>query len=132
MFHANSFLKLIFLSGVLVSASGCASIVEGRSQDISVNTDPPGAVCVFTRNNVTLGFISPTPGTLHIRKTKHDIVIKCSKPGYQDVTYMNKSDSAGATFGNILAGGLIGWGVDSAAGADNKYESPVNLTLVRR
>jgi hypothetical protein len=37
---------------------------------------------------------------------------------------------AGATFGNIVLGRAIGWAIDSASGADNKYESPVNLTLV--
>jgi hypothetical protein len=45
---------------------------------------------------------------------------------------MNKSSSAGATFGNIVAGGLIGWGVDSATGSDNKYDSPVNITLSKK
>jgi hypothetical protein len=33
------------------------------------------------------------------------------------------------TFGNIAIGGLIGWGIDSAVGADNKYDSPMNITL---
>ena len=31
---------------------------------------------------------------------------------------------------NIILGGGIGWAIDSASGADNKYTSPVNLTLV--
>ncbi|MFN4088863.1 MAG: hypothetical protein ACK4QW_07435 [Alphaproteobacteria bacterium] len=32
--------------------------------------------------------------------------------------------------GNIILGGGIGWAIDSASGADNKYTSPVNMTLV--
>jgi hypothetical protein len=43
---------------------------------------------------------------------------------------MNKSGAAGATFGNIVLGGGIGWAVDSATGSDNKYDSPVNLSMV--
>jgi hypothetical protein len=43
---------------------------------------------------------------------------------------MNKSGAAGATFGNIVLGGGIGWAIDSATGSDNKYDSPVNLSLV--
>ena len=35
-----------------------------------------------------------------------------------------------ATWGNIVLGGFIGWGVDSAAGADNKYPEQVTITLV--
>ena len=57
-------------------------------------------------------------------------MIRCNKDGYQEATYLNHSGSAGATFGNIVLGGGIGWAVDSAAGADNKYDSPVNITLV--
>jgi hypothetical protein len=65
-----------------------------------------------------------------IEKTKYDILIKCNKEGFQEATYMNKSGAAGATFGNIVLGGGIGWAVDSATGSDNKYDSPVNLSLV--
>jgi hypothetical protein len=52
------------------------------------------------------------------------------KSGYQMATYYNHSGAAGATFGNIILGGGIGWAIDSATGSDNKYESPVNITLV--
>ena len=64
-----------------------------------------------------------------IKKTKHDITIACMLPAYQNATYVNNSDAAGATFGNIILGGGIGWAIDSASGADNKYTSPVNITL---
>ena len=29
----------------------------------------------------------------------------------------------------IILGGGIGWAIDSARGADNKYDSPINITL---
>lgn len=65
-----------------------------------------------------------------IEKSKHDISVECSKEGYQMATFNNHSDVAGATVGNVLLGGLIGWGIDSATGSDNKYEGNVNITLV--
>jgi len=76
-----------------------------------------------------IGTVSPTPGGILIEKTKYDIIIKCNKDGYQEATYFNKSGSAAATFGNIVLGGGIGWAIDSASGSDNKYDSPVNITL---
>ena len=69
------------------------------------------------------------PGSALIEKTKHDIWVVCVKLGYQQATYFNHSGAAGATVGNIILGGGIGWIIDSASGADNKYDSPVNLTL---
>ena len=114
----------------LVGAPGCASIIEGTSQQIFVNTNPPGAACNFIREDRRIARVSLTPQAVTIKKNKHDIVIECELAGFHKSTYHNKSDVAGATFGNIVLSGGIGWAVDSAAGADNKYTSPVNLTLV--
>ena len=65
-----------------------------------------------------------------MKKTKYDITIVCDRPGFDQATYIDHSGAAGATFGNIVVGGGIGWAIDSASGADNKYDSPVNLTMV--
>ena len=114
----------------LSSLSACSSIIEGTSQEIMINTNPAGANCSLERQGLSIARIDPTPGAATIKKTKYDIVVKCNKEGYQEATYLNHSGSAGATFGNIVLGVGIGWAVDSAAGADNKYDSPVNITLV--
>ena len=120
------------LAVVSLLASGCSSIIEGTTQEVFINTNPAGAACDFLRKGQRIGRVDPTPGAATIKKTKHDIVIECMLAGYQKATYHNKSDVAGATFGNIVLGGGVGWAVDSAAGADNKYTSPVNITLVPR
>lgn len=119
------------MAAALVAAlPACSSIVEGTSQEILVNTTPRGADCSLNREGVRIASINPTPGSATIRKTKHDILISCALDGYHETTYYNKSDVAGATVGNIILGGGIGWAIDSAAGADNKYTSPVNLQMV--
>jgi hypothetical protein len=115
---------------LLLTVAGCASIIEGTSQTITLNTNPPGADCALMREGLVIGRVTPTPGSVVVQKTKHDITIACTKEGYQEATYLNHSGAAGATFGNIVLGGGIGWAIDSASGADNKYDSPVNITLV--
>ena len=117
----------------LLCAAGlgaCSSIIEGTSQEIVVKTNPTGANCALMREGTAIARINPTPGGATIKKTKHDITVVCELSGYQQATYLDHSGVAGATFGNIIAGGGIGWAVDSASGADNKYDSPVNVTLV--
>ncbi len=121
--------RIPLLTAVLGMAA-CSSIIEGTSQEIFVNTNPPGADCALNREGMTIARVSPTPSATTIKKTKHDITIVCTMDGFHEATYFNKSDVAGATFGNIILGGGIGWAIDSAAGADNKYTSPVNITLV--
>lgn len=120
------------LYGLLCAAAlgGCSSVIEGTSQEILVNTNPPGANCAFEREGNVIARVAQTPGGATIKKTKHDITLRCAKDGYQDATYLNHSGAAGATFGNIILGGGIGWAIDSASGADNKYDGAVNITLV--
>ncbi len=118
------------LAAVGLLLAGCSSIIEGTTQEVFVNTNPDGAACDFLREGQRIARVDPTPGAATIKKTKHDIVIECTLAGYQKATYHNKSDAAQATFGNIVLGGGIGWAIDSASGADNKYTSPVNITLL--
>jgi hypothetical protein len=114
--------------------SGCATVFEGTSQEISVVTNPPGASCSFERQGMQVGAIANTPGTANIRKSKYDIVVKCDKPGYQQAQFLNHSGVSAAIAGNVAADLLLTWGmssvVDSADGADNKYDSAVTMTLL--
>lgn len=123
-------LRLVTVATMIAATAGCSSIVEGTSQEITVNTTPAGANCSLEREGISIARIDPTPGAATIKKTKYDITVRCTKPGYQEATFLNHSGAAGATVGNIIAGGGIGWAIDSASGADNKYDTPVNITLV--
>lgn len=113
--------------------SGCASINEGTSQEISVVTNPPGAKCVFERQGMPIGSIESTPNLLLIKKTKYDVLIRCNKPGYQEATYLNHSGLSALVGANIVTDVILTAGlssiIDSASGADNKYDSAVNITL---
>lgn len=124
-------MKKCFAVLMLLVLPACSSIIEGTSQEVLINTNPSGADCSVEREGVSIGRVDPTPGAVTIKKTKYDITIRCNKDGFEEATFIDHSGSAGATFGNIVAGGVIGWGIDSAAGADNKYDSPVNITMVR-
>ena len=112
--------------------TGCATIIDGHTQTIMVNTNPSGASCSFTRKGEVLGTITPTPGSLVVEKTKYDITITCNKKGYETATYLNHSGTNVDTFGDIVLTGGVGWAIDSASGSDNKYDSPVNITLNKR
>ena len=126
--------RLMVLAATSVLLTGCATIFEGTRQDIRVVTNPPGASCAFERQGENIGVISQTPGLLTVRKLKYDITIKCDKPGYQQAQYLNHSGTSAAIAGNIAADVILTLGVssivDSANGADNKYDSAVNITLV--
>jgi hypothetical protein len=117
------------IAAVLLALPGCSSLIEGTTQEITITSNPLGAACSVWRGGAVIARIPSTPAAVTLTKTKEDILVTCDKPGYQQATLVNKARLAGAVAGNVLNGGL-GWGVDSATGADNKYDRTVALTLV--
>jgi hypothetical protein len=104
--------------------SGCATVVKGTTQVIPINSDPTGAEVLV--NNNMLG-ITPTEIKLK-RKNDHQVIIR--KEGYSTVTMPVLKSVGGAVWGNVLAGGLIGWGVDATSGAQyNLSPETIFVTL---
>ena len=117
---------------VVLSASlltGCATIVEGVRQDITVTTTPDGASCALNRAGASIATITSTPATVNILKTRDDIEIVCELDGYLKTARIDESGTAAVVFGNILIGGAIGLVVDISTGASNKYDSALEIAL---
>lgn len=110
--------------------TGCASIASGTTQTLQISSNPAQAHCDLERENKVIGAVASTPGGVVVEKTKHDITVKCRKEGYQQATGELPSGIEGSTWGNIILGGGIGWAIDSARGADNKYPEAITVTLV--
>src|SRR6185369_3446122 len=121
-------IRLVAAVAAVSTLGACATVVSGTSQNISVRTEPDGANCRLERAGAVVGIINPTPGTVHVDKSKNDITVICKKEGYEDGISPLPSSFTGATFGNILLGGLIGVAVDAASGANNKY--PENAYVI--
>jgi len=94
----------------------CATVTRGTSTNFDVNTDPIGAAV-----STTHGYSCPaTPCSIRMpRKSAFQAMI--TKPGYKTVNASigNRVSKGGgaAMAGNLLAGGLIGGGVDASSGA---------------
>lgn len=119
------FAALLFIAAL----PGCATMMEGTSQSVSVATTPAGATCEMDRAGTKLGTINPTPGSLHIDKSKNDLDLTCSMPGFQEAKMATSPKFVGTTFGNIIFGGLIGVAVDAATGANYQYPSEIKMEL---
>jgi hypothetical protein len=109
---------------------GCATITKGTTQPLTVSTDPPGAKCVLNRGGMQIGVVDPTPGTVEIGKIHRPIAVDCKKGGYEDASERVQSRFQTMALGNILLGGIIGFGVDAMSGAMYEYPSGVTLALV--
>jgi hypothetical protein len=121
-------MKLPVLLSILVSLNGCAAMVAGSPQSLSVKAvsgqrDLPIARCTLLNDegvwNVT------APGMVTVRRSNGDLNITCEADGYIPNAGSAPSGAKGLSFGNILFGGLLG--------VTNDYPSPiiVNLQPVR-
>lgn len=125
-----NFCRIVILMLIAVIPTGCATILAGKTQTVALNTNPPGARCELIREGRVIGTVESTPGAVMLHKTKHDIDVECRKDGHINSKGFAESGTEGATYGNIILGGLIGWGIDSAVGADNKYPEVITVNLV--
>jgi len=117
------------LLAVGVSLSGCASVIKGSSQTIAIATPPTsGANCVLTSKEGSWPVV--TPGVVKVERSKEDIIIRCTKPGWQDAMDTIPSNFEGWTVGNLLIGGVIGVGIDAATGAINEYPHAYNVAMI--
>lgn len=120
--------RMVLLSGVAVA--GCATIVKGTTQQISVSTPGvPDAQCTLTSSAVGTKVVN-TPATITLEKGSDNVAVICRKKCYQDATGIIASNTETMTAGNIIAGGVIGLGVDAASGAMNKYNTDNQFAMV--
>ncbi|MGA9755459.1 MAG: PEGA domain-containing protein [Desulfobaccales bacterium] len=104
-------LNALLIFSLLIMSSGCATIMHGTTQDIGITTDPFGADLLVDGKD---SYKSPATITMS-RKDSH--VVEVSKEGYQKETINIKQAMSLATAGDVFAGGIIGYAVDAATGA---------------
>ncbi len=111
-----------------IALAGCATIIKGTTQSVSIDTPPvEGAHCTLVNSEGTWYITSP--GSVVVHKTKNDLAVTCTKEGYQDAQIVIPSHFNGATAGNIIAGGLIGVGIDAASGANYDYAPATSVPM---
>jgi hypothetical protein len=115
-------MKLFALIFVLSLSTGCATIIKGTTQSVPVSSEPSGADIL-----VDGSLVGTTPADVELKR-KRDHLVLIQKKGYAPKSVAVVKNVGGAVWGNIIAGGLIGWGVDAASGAQNNL-TPKTITV---
>ena len=121
---------LVMLVVAVLFTSGCATIVKGSSQSVTVKTDPPGATCELSKQGRSLGVVNPTPGTVQLGKGAAALDVSCKRLGYLDATAKLSSSFQGWTLGNAILGGIVGIVVDAGSGAMHEYQPEISVKLL--
>jgi hypothetical protein len=125
-------MRLIAIALLVAAASstGCASITGSKNQPVSMNAvcnaEPVnGANCTLS-NDKGQWYVN-TPGSVMIQKSGGDLAVSCKKQeSAGGGTFVSKAN--GGIWGNILAGGIIGYAIDAGSGAGFDY--PPNMTVI--
>jgi hypothetical protein len=114
----------------LVALTGCATLVKGTTQIVSVSTPGvTGATCTLT-NRANSARTLVTPAKIVLEKSAENVAVTCTKECYQDAVGVIASGAEVMTAGNVLVGGVVGLGIDAATGAMNKYTEDNQFTMV--
>ena len=114
-------------SMVALSLFGCATIVEGTSQEILVDSRPTGAQCRLESEGDTLAVIERTPQSVTLEKGNRNILVECAGGRAQGSQWL-VPEMNDAIFGNFLVGGIIGMSIDADSGA--AYSWPASVLVV--
>lgn len=126
-------MKKIYLATTIVASaiffSGCATIMSGNKQDISITSYPDGAKVKINGADVC----GATPCKVSLERKKENAVVSIEKDGYQSITREIPSDMNGWLIGNIIFGGVFGTTTDAMSGSMYKYEnSAVHFELKQK
>jgi len=121
------------LAAVLLtsSLSACASITDTKLQPVSVaavnknGDDVDDAKCSLMNDKGS--WYVTTPGSVTIQKSYGDMTVTCKKKGMHNGIASVQSTHQGNVWGNVVAGGIIGYAVDASSGAGFSY--PTNITV---
>lgn len=113
----------------LAALPSCASIIEGSSDKVAIQTTPPTqSTCAL--KNARGSYSGDTTRPAVVEKSRTDLNITCTDTasGVQGKTTLESGVEPWA-FGNILIGGLIGVGVDWMTGAAYDYPEKVSVPM---
>jgi hypothetical protein len=99
-----------------LTLAGCATIISGSSQLITVNSNVEGAEVYL--NDQMLG---TTPLSVDVKRGQEGL-LRITHEGYQPYSIALNKHLNNVFFGNILSGGVFGSSTDYSTGAMYSYE----------
>ena len=105
--------------------SGCATILHGTKETVSIVSQPPGAAGVIMPGEIKI----QTPATVELHR-EQIYTVHLELPGYiAQNAYLTREVSA-VPYGNLVLGGVIGMIVDIEDGANFHLDpNPLEVTL---
>ena len=118
-------MKKIFLMLAVLAMSGCASIMDGNTQNVNFITSngQSANATIYTKDGARQSRI---PQSMTIKKSSEDIVIRTNRSGTETRVPARLNNWF---WGNIIFGGFFGSTTDACTGAMWKYDENVMVQV---
>jgi hypothetical protein len=127
MMAATPRMRRAMLLAVAVSASGCATLINGTRQRLTIDSTPSGARVTVLPAGITF----ETPGEVELaRRNVH--TVRVAFDGYCPETIYIDRVASDVAYGNLLLGGFIGLLVDTENGSAFTLEPDTVAVTLRR
>lgn len=113
--------RLLIASLAIGSLFGCATIIRGPTQTITINSNVSGAIAFINGES-----IGPLPVVYRATKRREGLTLQVEAPGHIPIQRKISSKLDVIFFGNFILGGFIGSTTDLVSGAMWEY-SPDNI-----
>lgn len=123
------------IGGFVLTIIGCASIVSGTRQNVSISSVPTGAKVKIERPGAVqtkvIEWEGTAPATIKLKR-KYEYLVTISMDGYKTAEVLLEHGMNGWVFGNLLFAGIPGLIIDLINGAAMKLEpDEISVTLVK-
>ncbi|HUA52403.1 MAG TPA: hypothetical protein VMB81_09575 [Candidatus Sulfotelmatobacter sp.] len=106
-----------------LALSGCAAVLTGTADSVTVNSEPTGAECHVDRMSQPIAVIKSTPETVRIVRSSYPVEITCSKEGLAGALTVTPGVNP-YTYLDLLGGG-VPYLADSLTDADRDLPESV-------
>ncbi len=124
------FVRTMVIPICLLVFAGCASIISGTKQDVTISSSPGSANIVIKSSKGIEVFRGATPVRVELKR-KYSYQVSIALPGYREENVYIDNNFNAWYLGNIICGGLIGLVIDAINGAMYTLEPDmISVSLV--
>ena len=122
--------NILYVLAATIVLANCSTITTGTQQSVFIDTPKvTGATCHLTDSKSGTWDLLTTPGSISVLKGDGPMNVVCNKAGYESGITSVDETLVGATLGNILIGGGVGFLIDAASGAAQEYPSKITVWM---
>lgn len=115
---------------IIALTSGCASVISGDQQKISITVECKGvslpAYCVAVNSEGRWRFRAPA--IITVNKSSSDLRVTCESGTFKNYSNTVVSSPNPISLGNVIAGGILGVAIDYQTSAGLQYPTEITLT----